>query len=119
MLADAKAQCDVLIIALQTDPTLDRPEKNKPIQTFKERKIMISSIKYVDEVLEYSTEAQLLELLTALQADVRILGSDWRGKEYTGYQLSTPIHWHERTHDWSTSSLRLRVWAAEEVRNLR
>ena len=113
MLEDSKNQCDVLIIGLQTDPTIDRKNKNKPIQEYEERKIMISSIKYVDEVIEYSTEAELLELLKVLNPDVRIIGTDWKGKQYTGHELPIKMHWHERNHDWSTSNLRRRVYDSE------
>lgn len=118
MLEDCKKQCDVLVVGLQTDPTIDRKNKNKPIQSFEERKIMISSISYVDEVIEYSTEAELEELLKLLNPSVRILGSDWRGKNYTGYLLPITIHWHERNHDWSTSNLRRRVYVCEKEKLL-
>ena len=114
MLEDAKNQCDVLIIGLQTDPTLDRKDKNKPIQSFEERKIMINSIKYVDGVIEYSTEKELYEILQLLNPNVRIIGSDWSGKQYTGYDLPIKMHWHERNHSWSTSNLRKRVYEAQK-----
>ena len=114
MLEDCKNQCDILIIGLQTDPTIDRKEKNKPVQEFEEREIMIKSIKYVDDIIVYSTEAELLEILIELNPDVRIIGSDWRGKPYTGYQLSIPMYWHERNHNWSTSNLRKRVYESEK-----
>jgi glycerol-3-phosphate cytidylyltransferase len=114
MLADAKSKCDILVIGLQTDPTIDRPnEKNKPVQEFAERKIMINGIKYVDHVIEYSTEAELLEILKLLKPDVRIIGTDWKGKEFTGHELPIKIHWHERTHNYSTSNLRKRIFEAE------
>ena len=120
MLEDAKNQCDILIIGLQTDPTIDRKDKNKPVQSYEERNIMINSIKYVDEVIEYSTEAELYELLKILNPDVRILGSDWKGKQFTGYDLDINIHWHERNHSWSTSSLRNRIYKSEldKIENL-
>ena len=113
MLEDAKSQCDVLIIGLQTDPTIDRKNKNKPIQTYEERTIMINSIKYVDEVIEYSTEKELYELLQLLDPQVRIIGSDWKGKEYTGFNLDIEMYWHERNHNWSTSGLRKRIYEAQ------
>ena len=113
MLQDAKEQCDVLIVGLQTDPTLDRSDtKNAPIQSLEERQIMISAIKYVDEVIIYATEDDLLHLLQLLQPDVRVLGTDWKGKEYTGYQLPITIHWHNRNHGWSTTNLRRRIYDA-------
>lgn len=116
MLEDCKNQCDILIVGLQTDPTLDRKTKNKPVQSFEERQIMINSIKFVDDVIEYSTEAELEELLKLLNPDVRIIGSDWRGKNYTGYLLPITIHWHERNHSWSTSGLRERVYENEKIK---
>ena len=118
MLEDASKNCDVLVIGLQTDPTLDRAEKNKPVQSYDERKIMINAIKYVDEVIEYATESDLLNILVYLNPDVRVLGTDWNGKEYTGHHLEIPIHWHRRDHNWSTSYLRKRVAYAEERKRL-
>ena len=110
MLKDCKNHCDYLIVGLQTDPTIDRKDKNKPIQTLEERYTMISSIKYVDKVLIYSTECDLRELLTNIKPDIRILGSDWKNKEdkITSYNIS-PIYYHDRNHDYSTTNLRKRV----------
>lgn len=117
MLKDAKEQCDILIVALQTDPTIDRPDKNKPIQEYEERLIILQSIKYVDEIIKYSTEADLYYILKMLNPDVRIIGTDWKDKEYTGYDLPIYIHWHNRNHNWSTSYLRKRVYLAEKNKN--
>lgn len=113
MLKDCKNVCDYLIVGLQTDPTIDRKDKNKPIQTFRERELMIRSIKYVDEVAKYETEAELYELIKDLNPEVRILGTDWKDKEFTGHDLEIPIHWHNRDHDWSTSELRSRIYRVE------
>ena len=121
MLKDAKDQCDILIVGLQTDPTLDEnyrvetggKNKNKPIQSFEERKIQIEGCKYVDHVIPYSTEKDLYNLMEELKPDVRILGSDWKGKLYTGNELNIKIHWHNRDHDYSTSNLRKRVYLGE------
>ena len=121
MLKDAKAQCDHLIVGLQTDPTLDlayrmktdNKQKNKPIQSYEERKIQIEGCRYVDEIVEYSTEDTLYELLKKINPDIRILGSDWEGKEFTGHDLNIPVHWHNRDHDYSTSNLRKRVYEGE------
>lgn len=126
MLEDAKKQCDVLVVALQSDPTLDESyrvqtggkNKNKPVQSFEERKIQIEGCKYVDHVIPYNTEADLLNILNELNPDVRILGSDWKGKEYTGHELNIEIHWHNRDHDYSTSNLRKRVYKAEHEKVL-
>ena len=113
MLKDAKSQCDKLIVGLQTDPTLDRPEKNKPIQSLEERYHQLKGCKYVDFIINYNNEDELYNLIKDLKPDVRILGSDWKNKNYTGYDLDTKIYWHNRNHDYSTSNLRKRVFDAE------
>lgn len=107
MLKDAKEQCDKLIVGLQTNPTLDRPEKNKPIQSYEERYIQLEAVKYVDEIIKYETEEELYQLLKVLQPNIRILGSDYDdGRYYTGQELNTPIYFHERNHNYSSSGLR-------------
>ena len=114
MLEDCKRQCDVLIVGLHTNPNLDRDSKNIPIQSYEEREIQIRGCRYVDEVIQYATEQDLYSMLVALQPDVRILGTDWKGKPFTGHDLQTiEVHWHKRDHDWSTSFLRERVYQAE------
>jgi len=116
MLKDAKEQCDYLIVGLQTDPTLDRPEKNKPIQSLKERKIQLEAVKYVDEVIKYETENELYELLKVLRPNVRILGSDYEGKYFTGEELCIPIYYHKRDHEYSSSNIRKEIekrWASK------
>ena len=114
MLKDAKSQCDFLIIGLQTDPTIDRPSiKNKPIQSIEERKIMISAIKFVDKVFLYDTEDELYDYLKNNKPDIRILGTDYEGKDFTGKDLDIPIYYHKRDHSWSTSSLRNKVYEIE------
>lgn len=126
MLQEAKEQCDFLVVGLQTDPTLDEEyrietegkNKNKPIQSFEERLIQISGCRYVDLVIKYSTESDLMDLLNKLNPDIRILGTDWKDKKYTGYELSIPIYFNDRTHTYSTSSLRKRVYEAELERLL-
>ncbi len=116
MLQDCKSKCDILVIGLHTDPTLDRDSKNKPIQEYEEREIQIKGSKYVDEVIKYSTEEDLYNILKTLNPDVRILGTDWKGKMFTGSDLDISIHWHDRFHDWSTSYLRKRVYDAENAK---
>ena len=107
MLKDAKEQCDYLIVGLQTDPTLDRPEKNKPIQSLEERKIQLEAVKYVDEVIEYETEEELYQLLKILRPNIRILGSDYEdGRYFTGQELNIPIYFHKRNHNYSSTNLR-------------
>lgn len=122
MLKDAREQCDFLIVGLQTDPTLDKQyrietngkNKNIPIQSWEERLIQIEGCKYVDAVVKYSTEDDLYELIKKINPDIRILGSDWKGKKYTGYDLDINIHWHTRNHDYSTSNLRKRIFNIEK-----
>ena len=111
MLEDSKKQCDYLIVGLQTDPTIDRPgEKNKPIQSLEERKIQLEAIKYVDEVIVYETENELYELLYKLMPNVRILGTDYEHKYFTGIEIEgIDIYFQKRDHDYSTSSLREKI----------
>ena len=106
MLKDAKEQCDYLIVGLQTDPTIDRPEKNKPIQSFEERKIQLEAVKYVDEIFTYETEEDLYKKILYFNPDVRILGSDYIGKPFTGDDLNIPIYFHDRKHNYSSTNLR-------------
>ena len=117
MLKDCKKVCDYLIVGLQTDPTIDRPtSKNKPIQTLEERKIMIESIKYVDEVRIYSTEDDLINLIKNINPDIRIIGSDWEGKQITGGELDIPLYIHNRDHDYSTTNLRKKIVKAQNYK---
>ena len=110
MLEDAKEQCDYLIVGLQSDPTIDRPDtKNKPIQTLKERKIQLDAIKYIDEIIIYKSEKELYELLQKIKPNVRILGSDYINQSFTGDDLNIKIYYHQRTHNYSSSSLRERI----------
>ena len=93
MLQDAKQQCDKLIVGLQTDPTIDRPlTKNTPIQTLEERKIQLEAVRYIDDIHVYDTEDSLIDLLKLVKPDIRILGSDYEGKPFTGDFLNIPIH---------------------------
>ena len=116
MFKECKDHCDYLVVGLQTDPSIDRPEKNKPVQTYAERDIMLKSIRWVDEVVYYSTEADLLEFLKQSDVNVRIIGADWQGKEYTGHELKIPVVFNSRDHDYSTSSLRKRIYESEAER---
>ena len=116
MLKDAKSKCDKLIVGLQTDPSVDRKDKNKPIQSLEERKIQLEAVKYIDEIIVYKTENDLHKLLFELDPDVRILGSDWKAKPFTGYNLNIPIYFHERKHDYSTSALRKKIYVEEALR---
>ena len=110
MLKDAKNQCDYLIVGLHSNPQIERPNKNKPIQTLKERKIQLEAVKYIDEILVYETETELYEILKRINPDVRILGSDYMNKNFTGKDLNIPVYFHERNHDFSSSSLRKKIY---------
>lgn len=115
MLQEAKENCDRLVVALQSDPTLDRPEKNKPVQGLFERYVQLNACKYVDEIIPYDTEADLLNLLTGYDWDVRFLGDDYFGRtNFTGYGLDIPIHYLSRKHDYSSSALRERIVRATD-----
>jgi len=110
MLKDAKQQCDYLIAGLQTDPTIDRPNtKNTPIQTISERRIVLEGIKYVDKIIIYNTEKDLYDLLQKIKPDIRILGSDYLDKDFTGKDLNIKIYYHKRDHDFSTTNLRKKI----------
>ena len=113
MLQEAKSYCDYLIVAIQSDPTLDRKTKNKPVQSYEERITMLRAIRYVDEITYYDTENDLYKLLKRIKPDVRIIGADWKGKEYTGHDLDIPVVFNSRNHGYSTSELRRRVYEAE------
>ena len=118
MLSEAKNHCDYLICGLQTDPTIDRPDtKNKPIQSIVERQIQLAACRYVDEVVVYSTEQDLVDLLLILPVDVRILGVEYADKEFTGKSecelRGIDIVFNGRDHSFSSSSLRKRVYDSE------
>jgi len=110
MLEEAKQQCDWLIVGLQVDPTIDRPEKNKPVQSLIERQLQVRACKFVDEIIVYSTEAELLDILNMLPINIRILGEEYRGKAFTGYKISKmKYHFNKRDHNFSSSELRRRI----------
>ncbi len=110
MLKEAKSVCDYLIVALQTDPTIDRPEKNKPIQSVVERFIQLESCKYVDEVVVYATEKDLLDILYSYPINIRVVGEEYRDKDFTGKDLKhIEMYYNARKHSFSTTELRGRV----------
>ena len=118
MLAEAKNHCDYLIAGLQTDASIDRPDsKNPPVQSIVERQIQLAACRYVDEVVVYTTEADLCDLLLILPVDVRILGEEYRNQDFTGREecgmRGIELVFNERSHSFSSSSLRKRVVAAE------
>lgn len=118
MLSEAKNHCDYLICGLQTDPTIDRPDtKNKPVQSIVERQIQLSACRYVDEVVVYSTEQDLRDLLLILPIDVRVLGVEYQNKDFSGRdecdERNIELVFNGRDHSFSSSSLRKRVAESE------
>ena len=113
MLREAKEQCDYLICALQMDPSGDRKEKNAPIQSIVERYTQLKGVKYVDEIIPYCTERDLEDILTMYHIDVRILGEEYRDKDFTGKDIcrkrDIELYFNKRDHRFSTSDLRERV----------
>jgi glycerol-3-phosphate cytidylyltransferase len=123
MLSEAKNHCDYLIAGLQTDPTIDRPDtKNKPVQSIVERQIQLAACRYVDEVVVYQTEQDLVDLLLILPLDVRVLGVEYEGQYFTGKleceRREIELVFNGRDHSFSSSSLRKRVVAAESMKVL-
>lgn len=114
MFRDAKSVCDKLIVGLHTDPTIERPHKLKPILSTYERTEMLLELRSVDDVVCYDTEADLVNLLNDLKPDVRILGTDYEGKRFTGDELGIDIYYHNRNHDWSTTKFKKLI--AESLR---
>lgn len=110
MLKEAKSICDYLIVGLQTDPTIDRPEKNKPIQSVFERFVQLDACKWVDEVVVYATEKDLLDILHSYPINVRVVGDEYKDKDFTGKHLDhIEIYYNSRKHSFSTTELRKRV----------
>jgi len=117
MLEEAKHHCDFLIVGLQSDPTIDRPdEKNPPVQSLIERQIQLSAVKYIDEIIVYNTEQDLEDLLLTLPINIRILGEEYRDKPFTGKEIcekrGIEFYFNGRDHSFSSTSLRKRVIAA-------
>ena len=120
MLEQAKHHCDYLIVGLQTDPTVDRPDtKNAPIQTIVERQIQLAAVKYIDEIVVYTTEQDLIDLLLTLPIDVRVLGDEYKTKDFTGKDIAKArgckIIYNGRDHSFSSTSLRKRVAQNEDT----
>ena len=113
MLREAKSVCDYLICGIQVDPTIDRPTKNKPVQTIVERYAQLAAVKYVDEIIPYCTEADLLDIINMYPINVRIIGEEYKTQEFTGKErcreLGIDIHYNKRNHRFSSSGLRKRV----------
>jgi glycerol-3-phosphate cytidylyltransferase len=109
MLKEARENCDHLIVGLQTDPTIDRQEKNTPVQSVYERFTQLTAIKYVDEVIPYDTERSLIDLLESTPINVRFIGEDYIDKSFTGDDLPIKVYYTNRKHSFSSSGLRQRV----------
>jgi glycerol-3-phosphate cytidylyltransferase len=113
MLREAKTVCDYLIVGLQTDPTIDRPEKNKPVQTLLERYIQLNAIEYIDEIVPYQTEQDLEDILNMFPINVRILGEEYKNGKFTGRatcaKRGIELYYNKRDHRFSSSDLRERV----------
>jgi glycerol-3-phosphate cytidylyltransferase len=113
MLREAKQQCDYLICGLQIDPSLDRPDKNKPIQSIVERHTQLAAVRYVDEIVPYLTETDLEDILEMYPIDIRILGEEYKDKDFTGRDIcksrEIKLYFNVRDHRFSTSELRKRI----------
>lgn len=113
MLREAKSQCDYLICGLQVDPNLDRPEKNKPVQSLVERWTQLQAVKYVDEIIPYQSEADVEDILNMFQIDVKIMGSEYKEKDFTGKDIcrkrGIEVYFNSRDHRFSSTELRARV----------
>lgn len=120
MLREAKTVCDYLIVGLQTDPTIDRPEKNAPVQTLVERYIQLSGIEYVDEIIPYQTEQDLEDILNMFDINVRILGEEYKEGKFTGRAICAKrgieLYYNKRDHRFSSSDLRKRVAHEQSIR---
>ena len=115
MLEEAKKQCDWLIVGIQIDPTIDRLTKNKPVQCLIERQLQVRACKFVDEIIVYETEDDLLNILCMLPIDIRILGEEYKGKKFTGSHLrGMEYFYNKRDHGFSSSELRKRIAKAEK-----
>lgn len=109
MLEEASNKCDYLIVGLQIDPSVDRKSKNSPVQTVYERFVQLDGLKYVDEIIPYSSETCLMDILVTKKIDVRFVGEDYRDKRFTGDELNIPVVYTNRKHSFSSTSLRDRV----------
>ena len=106
MLKEARKNCDKLVVGLQTDPSIDRQDKNKPIQSVYERYVQLSGVKFVDEIIPYDTEQSLVDLLQSQEIDIRFIGEDYRDREFTGSDLPIEVFYTSRQHSFSSTNLR-------------
>ena len=106
MFDECKNYCDTLLLLLHDDPSIERPEKIKPILSLNERTMVLNSLKQIDQIITYKTESDLYKILMDKQIDVRFLGDDYRDKSFTGDDLNIPIHYLDRSHGWSTTKFK-------------
>ena len=120
MLDECKKYCDYLVCALQVDPTIDRKEKNKPAQTLVERYIQLDAVQYVDKIIPYNTEEELITIFSSLDLDVRIIGEEYKDKQFTRKDVclkrGIKIIYNKRDHDFSTTNLRQRIYNQESTK---
>ena len=109
MFEEAKEHCDYLIVGLQTDPTISRNWKQKPIQTVYERYVQLKAVKYIDEIIPYDTEESLMDLLLATKIDIRFVGTEYEDQEFTGKDIVSNIHYTRRQHPFSSTRLRNKI----------
>ena len=122
MLEEAKSKCDYLIVGLQLDPSIDRPNKNKPTQSIIERYVQLRGCKYVDEIVPYITEEDLIDILSSFKIDIRIIGEEYLNKKFTGKEYcknkGIEIYYNKREHRFSSSALRNQVAEAENIKSI-
>lgn len=118
MLKEAKQHCDYLICGLHVDPKVERPEKNSPVQSVVERYLQLSAVKYVDEIVPYNLEKDLADILLTFPINIRIIGADYKDTDFSGKQLcidnNIEIYYNSRSHNFSSSGLRKRVFNKEK-----
>lgn len=121
MLEEAKSKCDYLIVGLQLDPSIDRPKKNKPTQSIIERYVQLRGCKYIDEIIPYVSENDLIDLLSSFKIDLRIIGEEYKNKAFTGkdycVKKGIEIYYNKREHRFSSSALRKEVAQSENKKN--
>lgn len=106
MFNECKKHCDILLLLLHDDPSIERPEKIKPILSLEERIMVLSSLNQIDQIITYQTESDLYEILKKTKIDIRFLGDDYRNKPFTGDDLEIPIYYLDRSHGWSTTKFK-------------
>lgn len=119
---EAREQCGKLIVGLQTDPSIDRADKNKPVMSMEERRIILSGIRYIDEIREYSTEADVVKIVRDLNPKVYFIGEDWKGKEFSAKkaceELGIRVYYLARNHSYSSSGLRKKICEREQQKSI-